>query len=222
MDDDKGITDALHVILEHAGYCVSTAAEAAEALRQAYSEHPDVVLLDVGLPDQDGFEVLSSLRSLTDVPIIMLTARAQPADTVRGLDGGADDYITKPFDYDVLLARLRLALRKHRRRAAGKNLHAVDDRLTVDFGANRVIVSGHDVELTPIEWRILRRLIESEGQAVSIRDLLQAGWGDSKYRDERSVKVRISAIRRKINDRPHRSRYIHTEREMGYRFEPRH
>ncbi len=220
VDDDKSVAAALGVVLEHAGYSFQAVSEAREGLRRAYEEHPDLVLLDVGLPDQDGFTALDRFRDVTDVPIIMLTARTQPADIVRGLDGGAVDYITKPFDNDELLARIRSQLRQHRRSAARKPLHVVDEHLTLDFGANRLIVDGREVELTPIEWRVLRRLMESEGQVVSVHDLLRAGWGDDNMSDGRGLKVRIAAIRKKIGDDAREPHYVHTEREMGYRFEP--
>ncbi len=221
VDDDRAVVAALGVVLEHAGYTLSTANDGRDGLRRAYDDHPDLILLDVGLPELDGFSVLSRLRDLTDVPVIMLTARTHAADTVRGLDGGAVDYITKPFDNEVLLARIRTQMRQYRRRGARKHQHVVDEHLTVDFGANRLIVDGREVQLTPIEWRLLRRLIESEGQVVTIPELLRAGWGESSPADVHSIKVRIASIRKKIGDSAHPSHYIHTEREMGYCFQPR-
>ncbi len=222
MDDDKAVAAALGIVLEHAGYSLACAYDAREGMRLAYDGHPDLVLLDVMLPDQDGFTVLDRLRDLTDVPIIMLTARTQAADFVRGLDGGAVDYITKPFDNDVLLARIRVQLREYRRRAARKPFHTVDEHLAIDFGANRLRVDGREVELTPIEWRILRRLLESEGQVVSITELLRAGWGDGSNADARAIKVHIAAIRRKIGDDARIPHYVHCERELGYRFDPQY
>lgn len=220
VDDDQSVLDALAVVLGHAGYNLSVGHDARSGLRRAYEDHPDLILLDVNLPDQDGFAVLERLRDQTDAPILMLTGRTPTADRVRGLDGGAVDYILKPFDNAELLARIRARLRDTRKLAARKNIHLVDDRLAVDFGSHRLMVEDQAVELTPIEWRILRRLMEGEGQVVSIDELLRAGWEDYEFRDERDVKVRISSIRRKIGDRPHPSRYIHTEREIGYRFDP--
>jgi DNA-binding response OmpR family regulator len=220
VDDDKAVVDALSVVLEHAGYDLSVGYDARAGLRRAYEDHPDLILLDVNLPDQDGFVVLERLRDQTDAPIIMLTARTMSSDRVRGLDGGAVDYIVKPFDNAELLARLRARLRDARKRAARKNIHIVDERLAVDFGSHRLMVEDRSVKLTPIEWRILRRLMEGEGQVVSIDELLRAGWEDHEFRDERDLKVRISSIRKKIGDKPHLSKYIHTEREIGYRFDP--
>jgi DNA-binding response OmpR family regulator len=214
------VVTALSVVLEHAGYTLSTALEGRAGLHRAYEDHPDLVLLDVALPDLDGFTVLDRLHDLTDVPVIMLTARTQPADTVRGLDGGAADYINKPFDNEVLLAHIRAQMRQYRRRAARKNEYVVDEHLTVDFSAHRLIVDGVPTELTPTEWRILRRLMESEGQTVSTVELLQAAWGVDSSADQRQIKVRISSIRRKIGDGAYDSKYIHTDREIGYRFDP--
>jgi DNA-binding response OmpR family regulator len=222
VEDDKAVADALGLVLGHAGYNLSVAHSALEALRRAYEDHPDLILLDVNLPDQDGFAVLRRLREQTDAPIIMLTARTMTADRVRGLDGGAADYIVKPFDNAELLARIRARLRDRRKPASPKGIHLVDERLSVDLSSHLLLVEGRAVELTPIEWRILRRLLEGEGRIVSFDELLRAGWKDYEYRDARDLKVRISAIRKKIGDSPHPSRYIHTERELGYRFDPLH
>ncbi len=220
VDDDQSVVAALAVLLEHAGYNLSTAFDALDGLRQAYEVHPDLILLDVNLPDRDGFAVLQRLREQTDVPILMLTARTVVEDRVRGLDGGADDYILKPFESDELLARIRRHLRDNHRRLPNRNMYVVDDHLTIDYTANHLIVDGVQVELTPIEWKILRELVDAEGQIVTTKDLLRAGWGPGRDTDGGIVKVRIAALRRKIGDRRHPSKYIHTEREVGYRFEP--
>ncbi len=221
VDDDSSVVAALSVLLEHAGYTVLCAGDAREGLREAYEEHPDLIVLDINLPDRDGFAVLQRLREQTDVPILMLTARTMVNDRVRGLDEGADDYILKPFDMEELLARVRRHLRGNHRRPNNKNLEIVDSHLTIDFSAHRLIVDEDEVELTPIEWRVLRRLVEDEGEIVSFKELMRAGWNSDRYADGRSIRVRISAIRRKLGDTRTQSKYIHTERELGYRFEPK-
>lgn len=221
MDDDKAVVEALSVVLGHAGYNLSTASDAREGLKRTYQDHPDLILLDVNLPGQDGFAVLELLRDQTDVPIIMLTARTMTEDRVRGLDGGAVDYVVKPFDNAELLARIRARLRASRDRTERARVHVVDEGFSVDFGSRRLSVEGHQVELTPIEWRLLRCLMEGSGQVVPFDELLRAGWLDNEYRNERDIKVRISSIRKKIGDSARPSKYIHTEREVGYRFGPR-
>lgn len=218
--DDKAVIGALGLLLEHAGYKTASAYNAQQGLRQAYNEHPDLILLDVNLPDRDGFTVLQRLREQTDSPIVMLTARTAAADKVRGLDEGADDYIIKPFDTQELLARVRKHLHRAHPRPLNKDNYVVDEQLSIDFGAHHLIVDGAAVNLTPLEWRVLRRLVEGAGQIVSPYELLMAGWGRDKQEDTHSIKVHISSLRRKLGDRSRPNRYIHTEREMGYRFEP--
>ncbi len=209
------------MLLEHEGYSISTAHSAREALRRAYEDHPEMILLDVNLPDQDGFAVLERLREQTDVPILMLTARAALPDRIRGWNLGAVDYILKPFDNRELLARVASHLRDERRRGPNRDYVVAGPHLTIDLAGHVIKVDGVERQLTPIEWRLLRALVEAGGSVVSMEELLKAGWGDAKFRDERSIKVRISSIRRKIGDRARPSRYIHTEREEGYRFDPK-
>jgi len=221
VDDDKQVVDALGVILEHAGYHVSAAHDGRSALRRLYDERPDLVLLDILMPDMDGYTVLERLREQTDLPVIMLTALAQIPNRVRGLDKGASDYITKPFANAELLARIRARLRDYTRQHPRKSLRVVDENLSVDFAARRLMVKGRQVNLTPTEWRLLHQLVDAQGRVVSFAELLRAGWENHDYRDHRSIKVQIAHLRRKIGDTPRASRYIHTMREAGYKFEPR-
>lgn len=221
MEDDKAVLDSLGVVLGHAGFNLSLGHTGKEGLRLAYQDHPDLILLDVNLPEQDGFTVLARLRDQTDVPIIMLTARTRTEDRVRGLDGGAEDYIVKPFENAELLARIRARLRSKRLAAHRKNVQVLDDHISVDFQSHRLLIDGRAVELTPTEWRILQRLVEAEGDIVPFDELLRAGWEDYVYRSERDIKVRISSIRKKIGDKARPSKYIHTEREIGYALDPR-
>lgn len=212
--------DALAVLLGHAGYSLSFGRDAREGLRRAYEDHPDLILLDVTLPDQDGFAVLQRLRDRSEAPIVMLTARTMAADRVRGLDGGAVDYILKPFDNAELLARIRARLRDKPASMSRNNLLYEDDRLSVDFGSRRLLVEGREATLTPLEWRMFRRLVEGKGEIVPFDDLLRAGWSDFIYRTKQDLKVHISSIRKKIGDRSRPYHYLHTEREIGYKFEP--
>ncbi len=221
VDDNPSVVAALGVLLEHSGYSVLSAGDARDGLRSAYEEHPDLIVLDIGLPDRDGFTVLQRLREQTDVPILMLTARTMVKDRVRGLDEGADDYITKPFEMEELLARIRLHLRENHRRTPKKDRLVVDSHLTIDFNERRLTVDGAEVGLTPTEWRVLRRLVEADGEVVSFKELMQAGWNSDHYPDTRSIRVRISALRHKLGDLESPGKYIRTEREMGYRFEMR-
>ncbi len=225
MDDDNDVVDALRVLLEHHGYLVSTAGTGSEAIRRALAEAPNLILLDVMLPDLDGFEILARLEAETDIPIIMLTARTQTKDMVRGMDGGAIYYIRKPFNNDELLAHIRRALKENprdrARRASRGAVYPVDGDLTIDFGAARLRIHGHPVSLTPTELRILRRLVDGQGKVVSNPELMQAVWGEEHAADVRVVKVHIRALREKLGESAKDPRYIHNVRGLGYLFEPR-
>lgn len=221
VDDDASITDALSVVLEHAGYAVLVARDGREALRRAFADQPALILLDVGLPGYDGFTVLDRLHEQApDLPIIILTAYTQISDRVKGLDKGAVDYLTKPFNSEELLAHIRRRLREQRQRDARRDLHPVDSNLAIDFAAHRLMIGRRVVNLPPIEWRILRSLVENEGRTVTYERLAQAGWEKPEYGDQQAIKVRILHLRRKLGDRTRPWRYIHTDRLGGYRFDP--
>ena len=218
VDDEPQIRRALSVNLKARGYDVDQAASGEEALHLAAARHPDVVLLDLGLPGIDGLEVIRGLRGWTTVPIIVLSVREAEADKVAALDLGADDYLTKPFGMDELLARLRAALRRHQPSAEEPVVETPDFR--VDLSARRVVAGGEEIHLTPTEWSILDVLLRHPGRLVSQRQLLQQVWGPSYERETNYLRVYLAQLRRKLEPDPARPRYLITEPGMGYRFEP--
>jgi len=188
------------------------------ALTLAAERQPDVVILDLGLPDLDGFDVIRGLRGWSQVPILVLSARQDSADKVEALDLGADDYVTKPFGMDELLARLRAAVR---RAVPGEDVPVlVTDDFTVDLAAKRVIRDGVDVRLTPTEWHLLEVLVRGSGRLVTQRQLLQEVWGPAYQRETNYLRVYLAQLRRKLEPDPSRPRHLLTEPGMGYRFEP--
>jgi two-component system KDP operon response regulator KdpE len=218
VDDEPQIRRALAVNLRARGYDVDQAASGEEALHLAAARHPDVVLLDLGLPGIDGLEVIRGLRGWTSVPIVVLSVREAEADKVAALDLGADDYLTKPFGMNELLARLRAALRRHQPVAEDPIVETPDFR--VDLAARRVSARGEEVHLTPTEWSILEVLARHPGRLITQRQLLQQVWGPSYERETNYLRVYLAQLRRKLEPEPARPRYLITEPGMGYRFEP--
>jgi two-component system KDP operon response regulator KdpE len=218
VDDEVAILKTLRANLEVRGYEVLSASDGEAALRLAARERPDVVILDLGLPGLDGIRVIEGLRGWSEVPIIVLSAREQERDKVTALDAGADDYVTKPFGMDELLARLRAAVRRGR---VSKEEQAVVETadFTVDLSAKRVHARGREVRLTPTEWHILELLVRNPGKLVTQQQLLREVWGP-RYADETGyLRVYMAQIRRKLEPEPPRPRYFITEPGMGYRFE---
>ena len=218
VDDEPQIRRALSVNLKARGYHVDQAASGEEALHLAAARHPDVVLLDLGLPGIDGLDVIRGLRGWTTVPIVVLSVREAEADKVAALDLGADDYLTKPFGMDELLARLRAALRRHQPAAEEPVVETPDFR--VDLAARRVTVADVEVHLTPTEWGILDVLLRHPGRLVTQRQLLQQVWGPTYERETNYLRVYLAQLRRKLEPDPARPRYLITEPGMGYRFQP--
>ena len=218
VDDDVPLLRALRITLRASGFEVVTAADGAAALREAAAAHPDAVVLDLGLPDMDGAEVLAGLRPWFRAPVLVLSARAGGRDKVEALDAGADDYVTKPFDMDELLARLRALLR--RRTPEGGDPVVVTEHFTVDLAARRVTVAGEPVRLTPTEWALLSELARAPGRLVSQQHLLQAVWGPGYAQETHYLRVYLAQLRRKLEPRPTTPRYFHTEPGAGYRFTP--
>jgi two-component system KDP operon response regulator KdpE len=222
VDDEPQIRRALKVNLEARDYQVSLAATGEEALVLAADEHPDVVLLDLGLPGIDGMGVIAGLRGWSDVPIIVLSVRGEESDKVAALDAGADDYVSKPFGMGELLARMRAALRRHRPGAADPVIATPDFR--IDLAATRITRTAPDgsteeVHLTPIEWALVEQLVRNPGRLVSQRHLLHEVWGP-QYDDETNyLRVHMANLRRKLEPDPAHPRYFVTEPGMGYRFE---
>ena len=218
VDDEPQIARALAINLRARHYEVDIAGTGEAALALAAERPPDVVVLDLGLPGLDGFDVIRGLRGWSKVPILVLSARQDSSDKVEALDLGADDYVTKPFGMDELLARLRAAIR---RGAPGEDLPVVTTAtFTVDLAARRVTRAGVDVRLTPTEWHLLEVLVRNSGRLVSQRQLLQEVWGPAYERETNYLRVYFAQLRRKLEDDPSRPRYLVTEPGMGYRFEP--
>ncbi|MBI4674641.1 MAG: response regulator transcription factor [Chloroflexi bacterium] len=220
IDDEPRMVEVLTLMLEDAEYRVSAAFSGKEGLRTAYIEHPDLILLDIMMPEMDGFQVLDTLRLVTDIPIIMLTAAVQDPNRVRGMDKGATDFITKGTSTEVLLAHIRARLRPASKWKAQGIRHFGDD-LVVDVTKRAVRVDDKPVTLTSLQWRLFQCLLEHEGSVSSYDDLLSAGWDNPEFRTPGAIKVQISLLREKLHDQARPSRFIHTIREEGYMFEVR-
>lgn len=219
VDDEPQIVRALRINLSARGYEVLTAHDGASALRLAADGKPDVVVLDLGLPDMDGTDVIAGLRGWTTLPIIVLSARTDSADKVDALDAGADDYVTKPFGMDELLARLRAAVR--RSAATGPEDEPVvrTASFTVDLAAKRVLKDDLEVHLTPTEWGLLEVLARNAGKLVAQKQLLRDVWGPAYEKETHYLRVYLAQLRRKLEPEPARPRHLVTEPGMGYRFE---
>jgi two-component system, OmpR family, KDP operon response regulator KdpE len=218
VDDEPQIRRALGINLKARGYDVDQAATGEEALTLAARHHPDLVVLDLGLPGIDGIDVIRGLRGWMSAPIIVLSVRESEGDKVEALDAGADDYVTKPFGVDELLARMRAALR---RSTPGEEEALVEtDAFTIDLAAKRVLRDGAEVRLTPTEWEIVELLARNPGKLVSQRQLLQEVWGPQYERETNYLRVYLAQIRRKLEPEPSRPRHFVTEARMGYRFVP--
>lgn len=221
VDDEPQILRALQINLHAHGYTVHTAANGTEALASAAAHRPDVVVLDLGLPDMDGLEVIAGLRGWTAVPIIVLSARHASEEKVAALDAGADDYVTKPFGLDEFLARLRAAQRRSETDADGAALSTVaTEDFVVDLQAKKVLRGGQRVRLTPTEWSILEYLARNSGRLVSQQQLLTQVWGPAYAKETQYLRVYIGQLRRKLEPDPANPRHLLTEAGMGYRFEP--
>lgn len=219
VDDEPRMTRFIGMNLELDGYRVIKARNGLEALDKVRTDLPDLVILDVMMPELDGFETLRVLRQVSNVPVIMLTVRSDEEDKVRGLELGADDYVTKPFGARELTSRVKAVLRRTRGLANLKQaVIRIDDRLSVDTNARVVIVAGQRIKLRPTEFRLLYHLIENAGWVVPHETLLAKVWG-YEYREEiQYLRLYIGYLRQKIEPEPSNPRYIFTERGVGYRF----
>jgi two-component system KDP operon response regulator KdpE len=219
VDDEPQILRALRINLTARQYDVVTAADGAQALRVATEEHPDLVVLDLGLPDIDGVQVIRSLRGWTPVPIVVLSGRTGSPDKVDALDAGADDYVTKPFSVDELLARIRAVTR--RLQPTDPPPVARIGRYTVDLGRHTAATDGGEtVHLTRTEWQLLEVLLRSPGKLISQRQLLQEVWGPTYQAQTQYLRQYMAQLRRKLEDDPTRPRHLLTEPGMGYRYQP--
>jgi len=221
VDDEPQILRALRINLHARRYEVDTAADGAGALHAASSHHPDLIILDLGLPDLDGIEVIRRLRAWTPVPIIVLSGRIGSADKVDALDAGADDYVIKPFNFEELLARIRAVTRR---------LTGGETTLTVQIGQYEIDLGDHTVRtrdgsaeaphLTRTEWQLLEALAANPGKLVTQRQLLQRVWGPTYVSETHYLRQYMAHLRRKLEDDPARPKHLLTEPGMGYRFQP--
>lgn len=217
IEDEQPIRRFLKASLSNEGYRVSEAAAAEEGLKMASAQPPDLVILDLGLPDLDGQDVLRRLREWYTSPIIVLSARDQELQKIQALDCGADDYVTKPFGIGELLARIRTALR-HAHQVASETTTVCVGSLRVDLAARLVHVDDKEVHLTPLEYKLLITLIKHTGKVLTHRFLLREVWGPECSQENHYLRVFVASLRRKIESDPARPRYIVTEQGVGYRF----
>jgi DNA-binding response OmpR family regulator len=219
IDDEERMVRFIRLNLEHDGFIVNDAFNGKQAIQRLRDANPDLILLDVMMPDLDGFEVLQMIREISNVPVIMLTAKGEEDDRVRGLELGADDYVTKPFSPRELVSRVKAVLR--RTEGASGSMHGlieVDEHLNMDFDRREVWKDGKIVKLRPTEYRLLYHLVQNAGWVVSHDQLLAKVWG-YEYRDEpHYVRLYINYLREKLEDDPANPIYILTERGVGYRF----
>ena len=220
VEDDSAISNLIRTTLETQNYQYHTAKTGAGALLDAASYRPDIIILDLGLPDMDGVEVIQKVRGWTNTPIIVVSARSEDQDKVDALDAGADDYLTKPFSIDELLARLRVALRRVRaegeKRGEESSTYQNGD-LKIDYIAGCVYVEGKEVHLTPIEYKLLCLLAKNTGKVLTHNYILKEVWGSTLASDTPSLRVFMATLRKKIEENPAQPRYIQTHIGVGYR-----
>ena len=219
VDDEQRMVRFIQLNLEQDGFQVITAYNGKEALEQVRTQLPDLILLDIMMPDINGFEVLRKIREVSNVPVIMLTAKGEEEDRIQGLELGADDYITKPFSPRELVSRIRAVLRRTKTFQEDQvDLIKVDDRLTIDFSRREVWLDGEKVDLRPTEYRLLYHLVQNAGWVNTHEQLLSKVWG-FEYQDEpHYVRLYVNYLRKKLEEDPSNPKYILTERGVGYRF----
>lgn len=216
IEDEVQMRRFLRASLGNNGYQVYESETAADGLAQAASRNPDLVLLDLGLPDQDGLVVTERLREWAKMPIIVLSARGQEEDKIRALDAGADDYLTKPFGIGELLARIRVALRHSARSESGESQFTMGD-VKVDLARRQVTKANEEVHLTPIEYKLLATLIKYEGRVITHRQLLREVWGLNSSEQTQYLRVYMAQLRHKLETNPSRPQFLTTEPGVGYR-----
>jgi two-component system KDP operon response regulator KdpE len=218
IDDSPDLLRIVQLCLEREKYKVFTAINGKEGLQRTYNVQPDLVILDVMMPGMDGWEVLSRLREMSDVPIMMLTAKGREVDIVRGLTLGADDYVTKPFGNAELIARVQALLRRNKASAPTLKTRYHDNGLSIDLDRHEVRAKGKPVDLTPTEFRLLSVLVQNAGKVVPHRLLLTQVWGEEYANEIHYLKLYIRYLRQKLEESPSNPRYILTEWGIGYRF----
>ena len=222
VEDDKAVRNLITTTLETQNYQYHTAEKGSEALLEAVSFQPDVMLLDLGLPDMDGIAIIEKVRGWSGMPIIVISARSDDRDKIDALDAGADDYLTKPFSVDELLARLRVALRRARQdsgHAGAPEAVFTNGELKIDYAAGCTYLAGQEVHLTPIEYNILRLLMTHPGQVFSSAQIYEQVWNDPAYGSENTVAVHIRHLREKIEIDPADPRYLKVVWGLGYKME---
>jgi two-component system KDP operon response regulator KdpE len=218
IEDEPQMRRFLRITLQTQGYRVAEAETGNDGLLQAASRNPDVVLLDLGLPDLDGLDVTRRLREWTQMPVIVISAREQEQDKVKALDAGADDYLTKPFSASELLARIRVALRHVARQTAGKQDPVFElQSLRDDLAQRQVFIDNGEVHLTPIEYKLLTTLIRHAGKVITHRQLLQEVWGPAYVNEVQYLRVYMAQLRHKLEKDPTRPRFLMNEPGVGYR-----
>lgn len=220
VEDEPALRRALAIHLKARGYDVDAVGDGTTALRAAAAAPPDLLILDLGLPDIDGTEVIAGLRGWTSVPIIVLSARDAQAQKVQALDVGADDYVTKPFGMDELIARIRAALRRAESTDPHSSPLVTTAAFTLDLSAKRAMRHGEEVRLTPTEWHLVELLVRHPGVLVSSTQLLAEVWGPGYTKETNYLRVYFAQLRRKLEDSPSLPRHFITEPGVGYRFEP--
>jgi DNA-binding response OmpR family regulator len=220
VDDEKDVRELIKLLLERSGLDVSEAGSGREALRQLHVARPDVIVLDVTMPDLDGWQTLERIRDISEVPVLMLTARAAELDKVRGLKGGADDYVTKPFGRQELLARVEALLRRSVGEQEVEESYG-DGVLFIDFGSREVKCDGQPVSLTPLEFRLLATFVRHANQVLSREQLLELVWGDAETVASDQVKLYVGYLRRKLGWDDQKPPPLETVRGFGYRYRPR-
>lgn len=219
VDDEERMARFIRLNLEHDGFQVIEAYRGQEGLDKLRTALPDLILLDIMLPDIDGFEILKMIREISNIPVIMLTAKGEEDDRVKGLDLGADDYITKPFSPRELVSRVKAVLRRMETMGAGsEEIIQINDRLRIDFSRREVLIEGNQVKLRPTEYRLLFHLVQNAGRILTYDQILARVWG-YEYRDEpHYVRLYINYLRQKLEKDPANPQFILTERGVGYRF----
>jgi two-component system KDP operon response regulator KdpE len=221
IEDERQMRRFLRVTLQSEKYTVLEAETAADGLSQAAMRNPDIVLLDLGLPDMDGLEVIEKLREWTAVPVIIISAREQEGDKIKALDGGADDYLTKPFCSGELLARIRVALRHAAPKQQGQeDAVFIAEELRIDFLKRQVFIGTREIHLTPIEYRLLTVLVRNAGRVMTHRQILKEVWGPPYVEQTHYLRVFMNQLRKKIETDSTRPRFLLNEPGIGYRFKP--
>lgn len=219
IEDDKYIQNFIALSLKTNGYQFMIASTGLEGMSLFYSHHPDIILLDLGLPDIDGIEVIENIRLVSECPIIVVSARGQEQEKIGALDAGAEDYVTKPFHMGELMARIRVIERKMKRQMQPAcEMTFKCDYLTIDYEKRRVYVDENEVHLTPIEYKILRLLVANKGKVLTHNYILKEVWGYGESGDSKSIRVFMANLRRKIEKNTAKPRFILTEVGVGYRF----